>query len=449
MDYSIQLTCDTNSTGCFSIHPDMAKTLGILYPTKRLLRFGTRSIPINVELSNHLQKNETSLSSDLIEQLKIPLTCSFEIQLKENEIQLGPLIGLLAGYYDSSIKKYLDDLVDYLFHYNDIKGAIIVFSLEKVDKINKSIKGYLYNPVKKRWDVNTFPYPSSIFIMSSKVSSAWIKHFQSVIGDSVFNDFYLNKWSIHEKLAAAGEVNDYLPYSILYESPQDLYSFLSKYPKAIVKSISATNGASVYTISKEQSNIILTNPKKGETKVVSYHDKDQAYSLFKKYFREGKYMIQESIELLTTHNRTIDFRVILLKNPQGDWQVMGMFARQGKPGTNLSNIYPLIELGEVTLKEVWDLSELSTTLLIKQIYDIAIKAVKVIEQSGVHFANTGVDIKIDANRDIWIIGIQHCNPSHELALVAGFPDLYYEILKTNMLYAKKLAGFDPTFSSYN
>jgi hypothetical protein len=118
-----------------------------------------------------------------------------------------------------------------------------------------------------------------------------------------------------------------------------------------------------------------------------------------------------------------------------------MFARKGKPGAVLSNIYPFVELGEETLREVWDLSYLKASMLTKEIYQVCIDAVKIIEQYDVHFANTSVDIKVNAKCGIWILDIQHCNPSHEIALVAGYPGLYYNSLKNNMLYAKKLTGF--------
>lgn len=446
MENGIQLTLDSIRKGSLTIHPDKAKALGIINQQKVLIRFGIQSSPIEVYTSYDLQLNQARLSSDISKKLKIPLSCHFDIQQKDNEIQIGPYIGILAGYYQKSVKERLDDLLDYLYHYKDIRGAILVFSLDNVDKVNHTMKGYLFNPVTNQWDEGTFPYPSSIFIKTGTVSSEWIKHFQSVMGDSLFNDFYLNKWSIHKRLAVSPHVKAYLPSSILYEKPSDIYSFLNQYPNAIIKSINASKGSSIYKISTDEHNLVITYPKTGGTDKIKFNNRDEAYSLFKKYFEEREFMIQEALNLITCQNRTIDFRVITLKNQQGQWQVMGMFARHGQPGNILSNISPMVKLGEETLKKVLRLSDSNVEVFMQEIFHVAIEAAKAIENTDVHFANTGVDMAIDEDGKIWIIEIQHCNPSHNIALKAGFAGLYYEILKTNMLYAKKLAGFPNNLS---
>ncbi|MFC3885679.1 YheC/YheD family protein [Bacillus songklensis] len=447
MENSIQLICDSIRKGSLTLHPDKAKTLGIINHQKGLIKFGIQSFPIEVYISYDLQVNQARLSSDMIKKLEIPVNCHFDIQQKDNEIQIGPYIGILAGFYQKSVKKHLDDLLDYLYHYRDIRGAILVFSLDNVDKVNHTMKGYLFNAVTNQWDEGTFPYPSSIFIKTGTVSSKWLKHFQSVMGDSLFNDFYFNKWSIHKRLAASPHVKAYLPPSILYEKPSDIYSFLKQYPNAIIKSINASKGSSIYKISTDGHNLVIACPKTGDINKIKFKNRDEAYSLFKKYFEEREFMIQEALDLITYQNRTIDFRVITLKNQQGQWQVMGVFARHGQPGNILSNISPLVKSGEKTLKEVLQLSNSKVKAFMQEISLVAIEAAKAIENSDVHFANTGVDIAIDDKEKLWIIEIQHCNPSHDIALEAGFAELYYEILKTNMLYAKKLAGFPNNFSN--
>lgn len=439
MDFTIQLTSNSINDGSLTLNPDLAKSFGITGSTSKRIRFGSKSDQINVHLSNDLQQNEASLSAAIMDKLGIPPSCSLEIKQTGNEILIGPFIGLLASYYQSSIKKNLHHLLDYLFHYREIKGAVIVFSLDTVDKINYTVKGFLYNPRTKQWEEGTFPYPSAIFVMTSSVSSAWIQHFQSIIGDTIFNDLHLNRWSIHKKFAASIGMKNYLPESVLYRSPQDLYLFLEKFPNVTVKSINTTDFSHMKVILKDMNNLVFSNPKESVTKNIKYSSRDQAYSIFSRYFKNGEYMIQESIDV--TGYRTIDFRIIIVKNQYGQWQAMGTFTRDRELGDRSRNLYPLISFGRDTIKELLQKSDLYASLVFQEIIHIGIDAVKALESTGVHFANAAVDMTIGEIGDIWISDIDHCHPSHDIALVAGYPEQYYEILKTNMLYARKLAGF--------
>ncbi|WP_045515747.1 YheC/YheD family protein [Neobacillus niacini] len=439
MENVILLSRNTSNRGILTLHPKLAESMGITQITARKIRFGAKTYQSIVDISDELPMNGASLSEDILDMLNIPQHCSLEIKQNGNELQIGPFIGLLAGYYQSSIKKYLDHLLDYIFLYREINGAILVFSLDHVDKINYTVKGYLYNPRTKQWEEGTYPYPASIFVMTSSVSTAWIKHFKSIIGDVVFNDFFLNRSSIHKKLASSIGVKCYLPDTNLYGSPQDLYYFLKKFPNLTVKPLNSANRQAYRVLLKDANSLGMTNLRNMETKNFNINNRDQAYSIFSKYFKEGEYIIQESIDV--TGYRTITIRIITVKDHSGQWKVMGSFTRGDQSEKNDGKLLPLVKFEKEMVKNFLQQSDLHASLTYEELHHIAIDTVKEIESMGVHFANTAVDITIGELGDIWISEIDHCNPSHEIALVAGYPEIYYEILKTNMLYAKKLAGF--------
>jgi hypothetical protein len=435
----ISLSKNTSNRGSFTLHPKLAESLGITQPASRNIQFGAKTYQTNVDLSNQMPLNGASLSADILDMLNIPQHCSLEINLKGDTIQIGPFIGLLAGYYQSSVKKYLDHLRDYVFHYREIKGAILVFSLDQVNKASQTVKGYLYNPQTKLWEEGAFPYPASIFVMTSSVSSAWIQHFKSIIGDAVFNDFFHNRWSIHKKLASSVGVKCYLPDTNLYTSHQDLYYFLKRFPNLTVKPLNSANRSETKVILKDSNALVLSKLGNIETTHFKFYNRDQAYSIFSQYFKEGEYMIQETIDV--TGYRTIKIRIILVKDYSGQWQAKGLFTRGVQSEKNKDKILPFVQFEKVMINEFLQQSELHSSLTYQELIHIAIDTVKVIESMDVHFANAAVDMTLGELGDIWISDIDQCNPSHDIALVAGYPELYYEILKTNMLYAKRLAGF--------
>src|SRR3954452_10086591 len=101
MDYKIE---KNSSEGSICLHPELAKTLGITNTAAKQLRFGSKRLPINVNLSNLLEENKTQISSNILKKSTIPLPCRYEIQLRDDEILLGPFIGLLAGDSDETVK---------------------------------------------------------------------------------------------------------------------------------------------------------------------------------------------------------------------------------------------------------------------------------------------------------------------------------------------------------
>jgi hypothetical protein len=422
-----------------TLHPNLAKSFGITRKTKKYVRFGSQTYQTNIYLSNDVPLNEASLSADIMDKLNIPHHCSLEVRKKGKDILIGPYIGILAGCDQSTIKEKLVDILDYLFYYREIKGAIIVFSLENADKINHTVNGYLYNPKTKQWEEGTFPYPSSIIIKTSSVSPDWIKHFKSILGETIFNDIPLNRWGTYKKLAASLEVKNYLPEAILYEDPHDLYYFLKKFFNVNVKAINTFNQSSRKVILRDSKTMVISNPLTNEMTNFKFSNKDQAYSIFNRYFNEVEYFIQESINV--SGYRTIELRVILVKNQQDQWQAMGIFTRDNKSGNDLRNMQPIVKLEKDRLKELLQKSDVYISMVYQELINIAIEGVKALENSGSHLANAAVDLVIGEIGDIWILDIEHSNPSHEIALVAGYPELYFETLKTLMLNAKKLAGF--------
>nr|WP_263327462.1 YheC/YheD family protein [Neobacillus sp. Marseille-Q6967] len=440
MENGIQLTSSTDvgAAGSLSLHPFLAKSLGINGQALKLIKFGSLRFVCNLSLSDRLPLNEASLSSDITDQLNIPVYCDLELKRNEkDEIVIGPFIGILVGHHQDTLKKNLDHLYDYIFCYRQIKGAILAFSLDQVDKKNHLIKGYLYNPKMKKWVEGIFPYPDSIFVMADKVSSETIKHFQSAIGDTVFNDFHLNRWDIYKTLSSSIDVKNYLPEAKLYETPHDLYTFLKRFANVNVKNVNPSHSTPIKVILKDRSNFVIQDEL--ELKNYKFYNRDQAHSIFSRFFQKQQYFIQEAIDV--TGYMTINFRVIIVKNPSGQWQVMGLFTRDKKSGGSTRNVFPFVKLGKAHLKELLQLSDLRVSLVYNEIIHIAIDTVKALETMDSHLANAAIDMVIGEVGDIWITDIQHSNPSHEIALVAGFPELYYEILKMNMLYAKKLTGF--------
>src|SRR4051812_17575259 len=108
---------------------------------------------------------------------------------------------------------------------------------------------------------------------------------------------------------------------------------------------------------------------------------------------------------------------------------MGLFTRGEQSGYNNGPLQPLVKFKTGMIKEFLQQSDLLASLTYQELIHIAIDSLKEIESMGVHFANTAVEMTIGELGDIWISEIDHRHPTHEISLIAGDTDLYYEILK--------------------
>jgi len=122
---------------------------------------------------------------------------------------------------------------------------------------------------------------------------------------------------------------------------------------------------------------------------------------------------------------------------------MCMVAKYGQQGSIVTNILAggTAEIGEITIQKIFGLSDEEVYRFRKEISRIVLKAADRIEECGGHCGNLGIDVAIDTSRNVWIIEMNNLNPSPLFALDINDRQLFYQIKRLNMLYAKRLAGF--------
>lgn len=159
-------------------------------------------------------------------------------------------------------------------------------------------------------------------------------------------------------------------------------------------------------------------------------------------------ILQQSLDLISYNGKKIDFRIVMVKNQSGNWEDMCMVAKYGQQGSIVTNMFAggTAEVGEITLKKIFDISEKEVFRFRKEISRTVHEAALCIEKYGVHCGNLGIDIGIDTSRKVWIIEINNLDPTPLFALHINDRQLFYQIKRLNMLYAKNLAGFPEELS---
>jgi hypothetical protein len=341
-----------------------------------------------------------------------------------------------------NLDETVQNLKNYLYDYEDIGGMIIAFAEEGIDTVNQLISGYHFNPQKQLWENGQFTYPASIFRRSG-VRSTTRNHLHSVIGNNIFNNYVFDKWEMYEWLSQFPKVNQHLPQTLIYEKPADLMWFLHHFGSAYVKPISGSQGMGIMKVSMVDEIVHFTYMKDKIDHKLQFDSEKEAMNFIKSHLTRGRFIIQQSIDVIRKNGAMIDFRVLLVKDYHGSWRDMGMIARYGVKESIVSNISSggKAVMGEEVLREWFPDSEADVYEFRNQITQLVIEAAESMEKYGIHCGNLGLDLAIDTNKNVWIIEMNNKDPNHTIAIDASNRQLFYQTKKMNMLYAKKLAGF--------
>ena len=423
------------------IDKELAEELNVANKKRAFVSFGAKKAFVDIELSLGGLSNEVLLSTDILTSLKIPEYLTYEIRINKNEIKIGPCIGILisSNRYENIKKRYIKSFHFNVLDYKEILGAIIIFSLDKVDASNQTIEGYCYNPIKDNWEAGIFPYPLAIYKRIG-ISKKWENHFLSVIGDGIFNNYYPNKWEIYSWLKDEDAVSSYIPDSTIYKSWNDIEHMLKSHKSIYVKPIWGMKGIGVVKVSAVDNAIIFNYRENGENKEKAVKDLKKASE---NLFIPNRYIIQQSIELINNKDRIVDLRCVLQKDETQNWICNAIIARLGAHGSVVSNISNGGEAKTAAdfFKEDMLLPEKDAFILRERVINYCMEICRLLDKYGLNLGVLGLDIGIDKEERLWLIEINSRSPNPAIVLRANDVLSYYNILSTPLHYGKSLAGF--------
>ncbi|MBU7592263.1 YheC/YheD family protein [Metabacillus halosaccharovorans] len=421
----------------FKKHVQRWKQLKIFY--------GLKEVSVTPLFSDAVPEDKCYVTQDVIRILDIPISSPYEIKFGKNKMIIGPYIGILAAVTKEILQKSIPYLSVYVKDYEKVGGTIIVFSLDGIDREKETITGLMYDPKRNNWTEGLFSYPSSVFsVVETSLTENWstyintMEHFHQKLGKRMFNYPNFDKWQMYQLLK--GKLQQYLPKTMIYYEPEDVWKMLKEYPSLYVKPINGRLGKYVLKITRISNGVIVKDGR--QSKKVKHI---KSWSLFKFYLRrilkEESYLIQQAIDLVKFDDQIIDFRIIMVKNSQGKWDNIGAFSRYGGKNSIVSNITAggKAEIGRTTLKTVFELSIKEMIDLINLITNLMTDAITILEENGYHLGNLGFDIGIDQSGKVWIIEINNQNPDHYIAVKANKPNILYQAKLSNILYAKTLS----------
>ncbi len=443
MKNDIIIKKSTGGSSDLVIHPAKAAEIGLDSKKFAFISFGSQKHYVNILINDQISPEHVLLSKKLIEAFHLPDYTVYEISLTHNEIIIGPYIGLLLSEEDRQLTpSSLNKMLVYVSEYPKLHGVIVVFALDKVNRADRFIEGYCYNPIHNCWQEGRFPYPASIYRMIG-LSEEWKNHFLSAIGDKIFNNRYFNKWQMYQWFSDDSALNPYIPYTTLYHSPQDVFDMLEKFQKVYIKPVSGLRGRGIVRIGMENQSFIFKYHENQKNCYVTLESLSKAGDYIQKRFAHGRYLIQQAVDLLEHKGGVVDFRCVVQKNQSNAWVCRAIIGRAGGKDSIVSNIssggsaFPAEEL----LGEVSATSEKSILDMKKEIAALAWNVCNTLDEYGINCGTLGLDIGVDNEGHLWLIEINNRDPDPTIALDVHDQELYHALKTGPLFYAKFLAGF--------
>ena len=338
MNNLVTIKTNNDQRSELKVHPEKAAALGLTARKFAYLSFGNRKHYVKISLDREIAPENLLLSQNIITALHLPDYPLYEVRVNQNAIVIGPYIGLLISNEDRRLRtSLLNKLLVYVKDYARLHGAILIFALDKVDREKRLIEGFCYNPVIKCWQRGIFPYPAAIY-RTIGLSAEWKNHLLAEIGDKIFNNPFFGKWQMYQWFSAEPEINPHLPYTELYQSPQDVLKMLGRFPKLYLKPVLGLQGRGIVRISLADKGLSFQYRDAGTNRVLAFADSGQALEDMQKRFRPGRYLIQAAVDLLEYKGGLIDFRCVVQKNQSNEWICQAIIGRSGVKDSIVSNI---------------------------------------------------------------------------------------------------------------
>lgn len=426
-----------------TLHPERAKELGIYHRKIMSVSFGSCRQQVSFLTSLQVDISEIHLAENTLSSLRIPDYLLYEVIISNNEITLGPYIGLLLYKKGSHLTpKRLERLLAYTYEYNKINGAIVVFALDGVKTQNQVVEGFCYDPCYNKWNNGLYPYPTAIY-RKIGLTEEWKSHFLSVLGNRIFNNYYFNKWDTYQWLKEFHQLKIFLPDTNIYHNPESVIEMLKIFNKLYVKPVAGMRGNNIYKIHQEKDTVRISSFQNNSAIVQSFNNDGKLREYLSSVLQNGKYLVQQGLDLIEYNGSIIDFRIIMQKDRSFNWRCSGIIGRYGLPNSIVSNISKggsAFKIQEF-LKNHLGMSPGEIFIFKERVILFCKEACHVLDELGLLCGTLGLDIGIDKKGHLWLIEINNRDPDPTIALDVQNKLLYYKIKANCLHFAKGLAGF--------
>lgn len=394
------------------VNPSVINKLNLPLHKPFDLSFGQRKMKVYLKTS-HGKSNLIRIPSNTAKSLLIPNGIQVYAKRNTEELQLGPILGILVQSVDENQPQTpfgkLTGFAQEVLQIAQSKGVYAyLFTMNNLNSAQNFVIGWTYKDNK--WKKNVFPVPHVIYnrISSRKLEKKLeqiISKYQEQYDFKFFNSHFLNKWEVYQKLIPTS-VHSIMPKTVQYKGALSIKEMLNKYPIIYLKPSNGALGQGIIRIEKNNSVYTVQLTRVQGTITKEFNSFEKMFKYLKPRLNSKNYLVQQGLRLIHFQNRPIDFRILVQKNSRGDWAITSMVARMANDHHIVSNLAQGGTQG--TVMETIQLADpqLARKNLREKFKTHALLITEYLEHSiGGHFAEFGIDLALDHSGKIWLLEV--------------------------------------------
>jgi hypothetical protein len=316
-----------------------------------------------------------------------------------------------------------------------------LFSPEDVDDRSRRILAHWYDSDRKKWVRRWMPFPDIIFDRCRYQPTRrfeQLRQFRSKYPDLLYlNRPLANKWGIFQRLSGNRDIAPHLPETRIYINHDELEDMLNRHGTVIIKPINGTGGRGILRVRRTGNGKFMVQGRDHNRRLITVRQLDARglKQLLAERRRQGNHLMQEGIDITLPDGRVHDFRALVQKDGNGEWQFTGMACRVGPPRSVTSNLHGG---GQAVLSRAMLLrrfrSEQKAEQIEAGIRKLCFSVVHDLQQKYVDMCELALDIAVDREGWPWLLEVNP-KPAREIFARLGQKEVYRTAIERPLEYA--------------
>lgn len=349
-------------------------------------------------------------------------------------------LGILATYLSNARLEELSFFRKLSMEGRKMGLQVEVFTPDDVEDA-KNVRALYYDPDSGKWVRRKTTFPPLVYDRCryhGVHTFRRLKDFRNRYSTTTYLSRPLaNKWTMYQILSENEAIRSHLPATVRYNSMSELIRFVKKHKLVYIKPRNGTGGRGILRIEQIGNDLFYLEGRNQHRVILSPYRATEKQLVIKlnSMRLNPDFVVQQGIPIKLKDGRVHDYRLLIQKNGNGDWEVTGCAGRIGPYRSITSNLHG--GGSAVSMEKLLALrfaSQEKIEKIKKEIYSFAYELAEFLETKFGKLCELGMDIAVDPNGGFWLLEVNP-KPSREIFRKIGQKATYRKAITRPLEYA--------------